>query len=291
MTSTPAAAASAKAIDTALTKPVSGLDNIIDHLSSDHTGLIALAIDWGARLTAAILLLLIAWLIGNWISRRFGRARHLDPTLSNFLGHFAKYTLLAVSVITVVGLFGIPMASLLAVMGAAGLAVGLALQGTLSNVASGVMILVLRPFNVGDYIDYNSGSGIARVLSLGLFGTELMTVEGVFIYAPNSKIWGGNDIKNYSRNSQRRQDVRITIAGTADLGRAVAAIEDVLKSDERVLKEGDRQPDVAVDTVTAASIALIVRFWSHSQPDLWQSHGAVTKAIRDKLAAEGIALA
>ena len=167
----------ARQIDAALAKPVSSLDHLIDSLSRDHTGLAALAITWGARLVVAILILVIGSIIGSWISHRLEKERHLDPTLRNFLGHLSKYLVLTVSIITVIGLFGIPMASLLAVMGAAGLAVGLALQGTLSNVASGVMILILRPFNVGDYIDYNSGSGTVRVLSLNQCQVEVERPE------------------------------------------------------------------------------------------------------------------
>ncbi len=243
-------------------------------------------VDWGMRLLTAIIIIIAGWMIGNWINRRFEKMRRLDGTLKNFLGGLFKYSIMFVAVITVIGLFGIPMASLLAVLGAAGLAIGLALQGTLSNIASGVMLLILRPFNVGDYITWGNEGGTVK--SLGLFGTELAMADNVYIFAPNSKIWG-NEIRNYSRNMLRRQDITLGISYEDNLGKAVAIINQVLASDDRILKEDGKEPQVVTDKMNDYTIDLIVRFWSKNS-DYWSLRWDITKALKEKLEAEGISL-
>ncbi len=149
--------------------------NVVDKLSSLQTHILDLGIDWGLKLIAAIIILIIGWVVGNWVDRRFDSMKRLDDTLKNFLGGFFKYTIIFLSLITVIGVFGIPIASLLAVLGAAGLAIGLALQGTLSNVASGVMLLILRPFNVGDYIEFGEFGGTVK--TLGLLEQQLLGID------------------------------------------------------------------------------------------------------------------
>lgn len=243
-------------------------------------------IEWGLRLLGAALIVGAGWTIGNWIGNRIVGIERLDATLRSFLGGFAKYTIFIVSIITVIGLFGIPMASLLAVMGAAGLAIGLALQGTLSNVAAGVMILILRPFNVGDYITFGSNGGTVK--TLGLFGTELATPDNVYIFAPNSTIWG-SDIYNYSRNGERRQDLNVGISYNDDIGKAIAVIQKVLGAEGRLLKDGDKAPQVLTSNMGDFSVDLIVRFWSASS-DFWDLKWDLTKAIKEALDKEGITI-
>ncbi len=246
-----------------------------------------LAITWGVRVLAAIAILIIGWAVGNWINRRFERLHRFDNTLKNFLGGMFKYTIIAVSVITVIGLFGIPMASLLAVMGAAGLAIGLALQGTLSNVASGVMLLILRPFNVGDYIEFGTQGGTVK--SLSLFGTELAKADNVYLFAPNSKIWG-SEIVNYSRNIDRRQDIVVGIDYNDDVDKAMDIIGKILASDERILQNTDgRKPQVVTDKLNDFTIDVIARFWSLNS-DYWQLRWDINKRIKKELEAAGISL-
>lgn len=245
-----------------------------------------IAITWGVRLLAAIAILVIGWAIGNWINRRFEKLHRFDNTLKNFLGGMFKYTIIAVSVITVIGLFGIPMASLLAVMGAAGLAIGLALQGTLSNVASGVMLLILRPFNVGDFIEFGNQSGTVK--SLSLFGTELAKVDNVYLFAPNSKIWG-SEIVNYSRNIDRRQDIVVGVDYKDDVDKAMAIIAKILDSDERILQTEGRKPQVVPDKLSDYTIDVIARFWSLNS-DYWQLRWDINKRIKKELEAAGISL-
>jgi len=184
----------------------------------DYSQFMELGITWGMRLISAIAILIVGWIAGNWCKRRISSLKKLDKTLSSFLGNFAKYAIMAVALVAVLGQFGIQTASLLAVLGAAGLAIGLALQGTLSNVAAGVMMLIIRPFNIGDYIE--SGSIGGTVTSLGLFGVELTTPDNKYIYAPNGQIWS-SEIVNYSRNKRRRQDIIVGISYDDDINKAI----------------------------------------------------------------------
>lgn len=247
-----------------------------------------MAITWGVRLLVAIVILIVGWAVGNWVNRRFEKLHRFDSTLKNFLGGLFKYTIIAVSIITVIGLFGIPMASLLAVMGAAGLAIGLALQGTLSNVASGVMLLILRPFNVGDFIEFGNQSGTVK--SLSLFGTELAKADNVYLFAPNSKIWG-SEIVNYSRNMLRRQDIVVSVSYDDDLNKAISILEGIVAAEERVLKEPeDKEPHILTDKLSDYSIDVIVRVWSQNS-DYWGVRWALTRQIKEKLESAGISMA
>lgn len=262
--------------------------DLLKDISSYEGMFTEMAITWGVRLLVAIVILIVGWAVGNWVNRRFEKLHRFDNTLKNFLGGLFKYTIIAVSIITVIGLFGIPMASLLAVMGAAGLAIGLALQGTLSNVASGVMLLILRPFNVGDYIEFGTQGGTVK--SLSLFGTELAKADNVYLFAPNSKIWG-SEIVNYSRNTLRRQDIVVSVSYDDDLNKAISILESIAAADERVLKEPeDKEPQILTDKLSDYSIDVIVRVWSQNS-DYWALRWDLTKQIKEKLEAAGISMA
>lgn len=164
------------------------MDNLLpENIAALDNETITLITFWGMRLITAIAILIGGWVIGNWLSRTIGRIKKLDPTLKTFLGGLTKYAVMAIAVVAVLGQLGVQTASLLAVLGAAGLAIGLALQGTLSNVAAGVMLLILRPFNVGDFIECGNVKGTVR--ELGLFGTEVSTLDNIFLFVPNSQIW------------------------------------------------------------------------------------------------------
>lgn len=257
---------------------------MLEGLLSAESEFLPVLIEWGTRIIVAVIILIAGWIIGNFFDRRIENIKRLDSTLRTFLGNLSRYSVFVVSIITIIGLFGIPMASLLAVMGAAGLAIGLALQGTLSNVASGVMLLILRPFNVGDYITFGSMGGTVK--SLSLFGTELAAADNVYIFAPNSAIWG-QSITNYSRNLLRRQDVLAGISYDDDIGKALEVILGVLKDDPRIIQEGDQAPQVLTDKMNEWSVDLIARFWSKSS-DYWNLRWDITKAIKEKLDANDI---
>ncbi len=256
----------------------------ISTLIAAEGGIFPLLIEWGMRLLVAVAILMIGWVIGRFISGRINKLHRMDATLKSFLGALTRYTITTVSIITIIGLFGVPMASFIAVMGAAGLAIGLALQGTLSNVASGVMLLILRPFNVGDYITFGDMGGTVK--SLSLFGTELAAADNVYIFAPNSAIWG-QSITNYSRNLLRRQDILVGISYDDDITKALDIVLNVLKNDARIIQDGDQAPQVMTDKMSDWSVNLIARFWSKNS-DYWNLRWDITKAIKEQLDAGGI---
>ena len=246
-----------------------------------------LFIEWGMRLFSAAFIVIAGWMLGNMANKKVSAIKKLDATLRSFLGGFIKYVILAVAIITVLGQFGVQTASLLAVLGAAGLAIGLAMQGTLSNVAAGVMILILRPFNIGDYITADGTGG--TVQSLGLFGTELATPDNVYIFVPNSKIWNTN-IFNYSRNALRRQDINVGISYGDDIGKAFNIITKVLNDEERTLKSDEEKlPQVMTSNMNDFSVDLIVRFWCKRE-DYWAIKWDLTRNIKEALDAGGITI-
>ena len=247
---------------------------------------IDLLVVWGMRLISALLILIAGWVIGNWISKRIKNVKKLDPMLSSFLGGLGKYAVLAIALVTVLGQFGVQTASLLAVLGAAGLAIGLALQGTLSNVAAGVMLLILRPFNVGDFIEFGGNGGTVK--SVGLFSTELSTPGNVAIFAPNSAIWN-DEIYNYSRYPVRRQDINAGISYSDDISKALQVVRKVLDDNALILKTEGQMPEVMTSAMGASSVDLIIRFWTKSE-DFWKAKWEVTKQVKEALDKEGITI-
>lgn len=243
-----------------------------------------LAIYWGIRVVSALAILIAGWVAGSWVNSRIHKIKKLDGTLASFLGGFLKYAILAVSLIAVLGQFGVQTASLLAVLGAAGLAIGLALQGTLSNVAAGTMLLILRPFNVGDYIEFGGTGG--TVTGVGLFGAELNTPDNKYIFAPNSKIWG-NEIINYSRNLQRRQDIAVGISYDSDINKAIKTLEKVLSKEDRLVQTEGKQPIIVVDQMADSSVNLKVRIWTKTS-DFFVVQWDLKKAIKEALDKDGI---
>ncbi|NCC21390.1 MAG: mechanosensitive ion channel [Alphaproteobacteria bacterium] len=247
---------------------------------------IALVTVWGVRVLGAILVLIAGWMIGNWLARRVQAVKTMDQTLCVFLSGLAKYAVFAVAIVTVLAQFGIQTASLIAVLGAAGLAIGLALQGTLSNVAAGMMLLILRPFNVGDYITFGGIGGTVK--SLGLFGTELATPDNVYIFAPNSSIWN-SDIYNYSRNGERRQDFVVSISYSDDIDKAMKVLDGVIDKETRLIREEGRMPQIMVSNMGDFSVDLILRVWSPSS-DYWQLQWDMKKAIKEALDKNGLTI-
>ena len=234
----------------------------------------------------AIVILIAGWVGGNWASKALNKIKKLDNTLKSFLGAAAKYLIFAIAIITVLQQFGVQTASLIAVLGAAGLAIGLSLQGTLGNVAAGVMLLFLRPFNVGDFISCGSVSGTVK--SLGLFATEISTPDNIYIFVPNGQLWN-SDISNFSRNGQRRQDIVIGISYDDDINKASKAIEKLLKADERVLKTEGKEPQIMVTNLGDFSVDLTVRIWTKNA-DFWATKTDLTRAIKEEMDKAGITI-
>lgn len=249
--------------------------------------LIALVAAWGLRVVGAVVLLVVGRVVAGALRsgvRRAMERREVDAALVPFLSGIVYYLALAVVLIAVLGLFGIETTSLVAVLGAAGLAVGLALQGTLSNFAAGVMLLIFRPFRPGDFVETGGTKGVVK--EIGIFTTTLATPDNVKIIVPNSSAFAGN-ISNYSAYGTRRNDLVIGISYDDPIGTAIEIIERLLAADERVLK--DPAPVVAVGELADSSVNLVVRPWC-SGADYWPLRADLTRAIKEQLEAAGCSI-
>jgi len=227
------------------------------------------------------------WYAGKTVENIIQKIKQLDSTIRSFLGGIAKYGIFIVAIVAVLQIFGFPIASLLAVLGAAGLAIGLALQGTLSNISAGVMLLILRPFNVGDFISCGSTKGTVK--TLGLFATELSTSENTYLFVPNSNLWNA-DIENFSRNRTRRQDIIFGISYNDDIGTAFKTIEKAIKSDERIeTKVEKKKPQIMVTNLGESSVDITLRIWSATS-DVFALKIDTMKAVKEALDKEGISI-
>ncbi|HUU72144.1 MAG TPA: mechanosensitive ion channel domain-containing protein [Burkholderiales bacterium] len=245
-------------------------------------------ISMGIQAVAAIAILLAGWMIAGATERvvrkRAERSRVLDATLAIMLGKVARALVLAVTLIAVLNQFGVQTTSLIALLGAAGLAVGLALQGTLSNVASGIMLLVLRPFRVGDVIEFGSTLGI--VDEIGLFVTSMHRPDNIAMVVPNSQIWG-NTIMNYGTNATRRIDLVFGISYSDDMEKATSIINGVIEADSRCLK--DPAPLVAVAELADSSVNIYARPWVNSE-DFFATKLDLTRKVKERFDAQGISI-
>ncbi|MFP4098697.1 MAG: mechanosensitive ion channel family protein [Alphaproteobacteria bacterium] len=234
----------------------------------------------------AATILAAGWYAGNQAQKAIGKIKQLDGTLKSFLGGIAKYAILILAIVAILQIFGFPTASLLAVLGAAGLAIGLALQGTLSNISAGVMLLILRPFNVGDFII--SGNVKGTVKSLGLFATELATPENTYLFTPNSTLWN-SDIENFSRNDTRRQDIVFGISYSDDISKGFEAIEKAIKNEDRIISVGDKAPQIMVTNLGDFSVDITLRIWTATS-DFWGVKIDTIKTVKETLDKEGISI-
>ena len=243
---------------------------------------------YGLSVVGGIVILIIGWIIAGWASRwtarALGRFEKVDAMLAGFFASLVKYVILAVTVLAVLSRFGVQTASLIAIFGAAGLAVGLALQGTLSHLAAGVMLLLFRPFKVGDYIE--AGGTAGSVKSVTLFTTELATPDNVQIIVPNGQVWGST-VKNYSFHPTRRVDFLLGIGYGDNIDTAMEAIVEVIGLDGRCYK--DPAPQIVVGELADSSVNIIVRVWADAA-DYWGLKFDLTKNFKEAFDAKGITI-
>lgn len=239
----------------------------------------------GSTLTA-ILILVAGFLLGRWADNRISglskRYARLDDTLFTFLGNISRYAVLTFTVLFVLNTFGIQTTSIVAVIGAAGLAVGLALQGTLSNVAAGVMIIVFRPFKLGDFVQVSSTSGTVKSINLNFI--ELATADNLQIIVPNAKVWG-NTITNYSVYPTRRAEWTFGVGYASDLSQVEGVIREVLAADTRSME--DPAPFVQVSALNDSSVDFLVRCWV-SRADFFNYKNDITRRMKEAFDANGI---
>ncbi len=243
------------------------------------------ALTYGPKLLTAIGILILGYWLAKIVSSLLVRtlnARSIDPTVSTFVGKLAFGAILAVAIIPALGHAGIQTTSILAALGAAGLAIGLALQGSLSNFAAGIMLIAFRPCRVGDYIEAGGTAGVVEAISL--FSTMLVTPDNKRIMIPNSKVMS-NPITNYNSFATRRIDLTIGIGYDADIAKAKDVIRQVISEESRILPEP--APLIAVRQLGDSSVNLVVRPWVNT-PDYWGTHDALLEAIKTRLSQAGM---
>jgi small conductance mechanosensitive channel len=210
--------------------------------------------------------------------------REVDPTLQTFVGNMVYYALLTFVILAALSQIGIQTTSFIAVIGAAGLAVGLALQGSLANFAAGFLLIMFRPFKVGDFIE---GAGVmGTVESLQIFTTQLRTPDNKKIIIPNASLTGDN-IVNWSATGTRRVDMVFGIGYDDDIDRAKQVINEIIAADERILK--DPKPQVAVSELADSSVNFVARPWVKTG-DYWSVFFDTTEAVKKRFDAEGISI-
>ena len=239
--------------------------------------LIQTVVNFGIKLLVAILILCFGICLSNKITRSFKRVmeiRKFDASLQSFLGSFINILLKIFVFVIVLTTVGVQMTSIVAVLGAASLAVGMALQGTLQNFAGGIVILMFKPFRVGDTIETVSGK-IGVVKKITIFTTELHTFDNQVVFLPNGALANGI-ITNLSDGKNRRTDLNISISYGDDVATARAAILTVLKKDRRILK--DPAPTVIVSKLADSAVVLSVRFWT-SYADMFAVNADITEQL------------
>jgi small conductance mechanosensitive channel len=242
---------------------------------------------WGLKVIAAIAI----FIIGRWIAmlvrrlvRRVMERAKVESIITGFVSSIAYIALLAFVVIAALGQLGIQTTSFIAILGAAGLAIGLALQGSLANFAAGFLMIIFRPFKVGDFIE---GAGVAGVVEeIQIFTTTLKTGDNKIIIVPNAKLSGDN-ITNYSAQETRRVDMTVGVAYDADLAHVKNVLKDIISKDERILAEPASQ--VAVAELADSSVNFVVRVWTKTA-DYWAVKFDMTETIKNRFDAEGIGI-
>ena len=234
----------------------------------------------------AIVILLLGWIISSWLQHRVEnlgkRNKHLDEMLFEFLASIVRYVVLGFTVLFVLNTFGVKTTSVVAVIGAAGLAIGLALQGTLSNVAAGVMLILFRPIKIGDFVVIAGEMGTVKQINLNY--TVLADLSNVQVIVPNSEVWG-NVITNYSVNPTRRAEWTFGVGYGANLKTAEEIIRSTIMADER--PHADPEPFIQVNNLNDSSVDFLVRVWC-SAGDYFAFKADMTRKVKEALDEGGV---
>jgi small conductance mechanosensitive channel len=242
---------------------------------------------YGIKVIAAIAIFIIgrwvAKVLRNFVKKLMERGK-VDETLIAFVGNLTYILLLVFVIVAALNQLGIQTTSFIAIIGAAGLAIGLALQGSLANFAAGVLLIIFRPFKAGDYIE---GAGVAGVVEeIQIFTTQLKTPDNKTIIIPNANLTGGN-IVNYSAKDTRRVDMVFGVGYGDDLKKVRQILEDILAKDERVLQ--DPAPTIGVVELADNSVNFVCRPWVKSA-DYWGVYFGTTEAVKNRFDAEGVSI-
>ena len=227
-------------------------------LDQQWATVVALVTTYGVRVVGAIAILIVGWwgsrLLHSFIVRQCARSERIDRTIVFFLANGARYTVLILTFSAMLSAFDVATASFVAVLGALGIAIGLALQGTLSNLAAGIMLVLFRPFHIADRIEAGGITGVLR--EVNLFYSEIDTDDNVRVVIPNGKLWG-EIVKVTSRNDTERVELKFTRPNSDDIGIAIARVQDLVNRDRRI----NRVAQIGVDVVNEGNYVLIARLW------------------------------
>ena len=236
-------------------------------------------LDAGYKILLALVIMFlgksIAKLVRNSVKQVSVRFHTLDATLVPIFSTIAGYFIYAIALLIVLDIFGVNTSSIIALIGAAGLAIGLALKDTLTNIAAGIMLLILRPISVGDFVE--CGVVIGTIQEIGLFTTILKTSDGIYISSPNGFLWSGN-IKNYTRNGQRRMDITIHISNIEAIDIFFKKLNEIIYQEKRFLNEP--HPEVIVQAKADSSTDIHLRAWAHVS-EYWDVYWDTNKKIND----------
>ena len=242
---------------------------------------------YGLNIIAA----LVIFVVGRWVAKliknlteKVMQKKNIDPTLISFIGDLTYFILLTFVIIAALNQLGIQTTSFIAILGAAGLAIGLALQGSLANFAAGILMIIFRPFKVGDFIE---GAGVAgTVENIQVFTTQLQSPDNKTIIIPNAKLTGDN-ITNYSTKGTRRVELVVGISYHDDIDKAKQIMLDVLAADARVLK--DPIPVVAIKELADSSVNFVIRPWVNVS-DYWNVYFDTIENIKKRFDKEGVSI-
>ncbi|TPM04551.1 mechanosensitive ion channel domain-containing protein [Mesorhizobium sp. B2-3-10] len=256
-----------------------------------QTGLAQLStliVSYSFSAIGAVILLVVGYIVANLaersISAGLGHIHGFDATLRHFFSKIARYAILILVVIMVLGQFGVQTASIIAAIGAIGLAIGLALQGTLQNIAAGIMLLALRPFRIGESVEVGSIAG--SVEEIGLFATKLRTADGIYILAPNSTLWN-QPVRNFTRNGVRRTDITLSIGSWNDIDGAQKTLLAIAGAEKRIRREP--APIAFVAGLGDTTVSLTLRYWT-AAADHFATQIDMTKLAKQAFDSEGISI-
>ncbi len=242
----------------------------------------------GYKLVLAIVIVIASVLAAKSVRKAVknsnAKLHKIDDTLLPILSTVAGYTVYVIGAVFILDLFGVNTASLIALMGAAGLAIGLALKDTLSNIAAGIMLLILRPFKVGDFVEAGSTQG--TIAEINLFTTIFKTIDGLFIASPNSIVWG-NNIKNFTRNGKRRMDIVVGISYADSIDEGFKVLHSIAASESRLLAEP--APKVMVINIAESAVNIQLRAWANND-DYWQTYWDLNKRVKESIEQAGLTI-
>lgn len=250
--------------------------------------IVEVLVDSGPRLVGSLVIAVVGWIAASLTARGIRslstRTSRLDATLAPLLVRLARWTVLGITLVMVLDQLGVDTTGVIAVLGTMGLALGLALKDTISDVAAGVVLLVLRPFSVGETVSI--GGVVGTIESIELFTTHMVTVDGIPTVFPNNKV-RGSDIQNYTRSQMRRIDLTIGIAYQDDIAKAIGVLQGIIRSEERCLAEPE--PLVNVMELADSSVNLLMRCWVNAA-DFFPAKLDLTRKAKEELDKAGVSI-